>query len=106
MIGSPEVRVAGYGGGRSQVHDDGGEDISWVVLCFERAGAVLLLMGAVELSRQVSSHSRAKARLAGVWRVYGVVGNVSRRGQFMGGTRRGVVGASGRLSPLSLLGKR
>jgi hypothetical protein len=98
VIGSPEVRVAGYGGGRSQVSDDGGEDISWVVLCFGGAGADLLLMGAVEMSEQMSLHSRAKVRLAGVWRVYGVVGNVSRRGQSMGGTRRGVVGASGRLS--------
>jgi hypothetical protein len=91
VIGSPEVRVAGYGGGRSQVSDDGGEDISWVVLCFERAGADLLLMGAVEMSEQMSLHSRAKVRLAGVWRVYGVVGNVSRRGQFMGwhAARRG-----------------
>jgi hypothetical protein len=96
VIGSPEVRVAGYGGGRSQVSDDGGEDISWVVLCFERAGADLLLMGAVENKCLSTAGQRF------VWRAVGEFmeswAMFRGEGSSWGGTRRGVVGASGRLS--------
>jgi hypothetical protein len=67
MIGSPKVRVAGYGCSESQACDGGGgEDISWVVLCFECGGADLLLMA--QGSRQDRYVCTAGQRL--VWRAF------------------------------------